>query len=107
MTIRGDDDYKTGILSRRYDYIDGRWHRVALVWDGSLRHLCVDSEKAANDLDQAKHMTRNPGLHIGVDSHLTEGVFFPALLTTCGSLIGWQNRKNGLIEILTPYSGAL
>ena len=48
--------------------------------DGTLRHLYVDGEEVASDLEKAGHMTSNLGLHIGADSHLTEGSFWSGLI---------------------------
>ncbi len=59
---------------------DDQWHRVGLVWDGTLRHLYVDGEEVVSDLERAGHMTSNLGLHIGADSHLTQGSFWSGLL---------------------------
>jgi Tol biopolymer transport system component len=59
---------------------DGQWHRVGLIWDGTLRHLYVDDVEVASDLEKASHMTSSLGLHIGADSHLTEGSFWSGLI---------------------------
>lgn len=59
---------------------DNQWHRVGLVWDGTLRHLYVDGEEVVSDPDKASHMPSPLGLHIGADSHLTEGSFWSGLI---------------------------
>ena len=49
--------------------IDGEWHHIGLVWDGSYRTLYVDETEAAKDAQpQTQPISANGGLYIGAGS---------------------------------------
>jgi hypothetical protein len=59
--------------------IDGHWHRVALVWDGSNRTLYVDDVEVARDTQPA--LRRSEGdLYFGTGKNLEPGIFFSGLI---------------------------
>jgi hypothetical protein len=60
---------------------DGTWHQIALVWDGTHRHLCVDELEVAKDvmpLSGLEHV--EGGLYFGVGSTLAPDTFFSGLI---------------------------
>jgi len=59
--------------------IDGDWHRVALVWDGTRRGLYVDDVLAAED-GQSSLEDCFGGLNIGCGVDMTAGTFFSGLI---------------------------
>jgi len=59
--------------------IDGQWHRVGLVWDGSKRTLCVDGVAVAEDTQPGLDASQN-GLYIGAGKDYTAGTFFSGLI---------------------------
>ncbi len=60
---------------------DGNWHRIALVWDGSYRHLYVDGTEVAMDVTPLSSLEdAYGGLYFGAGSDLTAGTFFSGLI---------------------------
>jgi len=59
---------------------DGQWHHIALVWDGSLRHLYADGVEAARDSDVPAGMPSDGGLHFGAGKNLDADGFFSGLI---------------------------
>ena len=60
---------------------DGEWHRMALVWDGSCRHLYVDGVEVAKDTAPLSALEdAYSGLYFGVGSTLAPGTFFSGLI---------------------------
>ena len=60
---------------------DGRWHRVALVWDGAYRSLYVDDELVATDTaQQGAPKTSKNRLHIGAGSDPAPGTLWSGLI---------------------------
>jgi hypothetical protein len=58
---------------------DGQWHRIALVWDGSHRTLCVDGVVAAEDTQTGLEACAG-GLYIGVGKDYAPTTFFSGLI---------------------------
>jgi hypothetical protein len=58
---------------------DDQWHRIALVWDGARRILCVDGEEATSD-EQDGLLVSGTGLTIGCDCNMAPGTFFSGLI---------------------------
>ncbi|MBW2209036.1 MAG: hypothetical protein JRG79_19195 [Deltaproteobacteria bacterium] len=60
---------------------DGEWHRMALVWDGSCRHLYVDGVEVAKDTAPLSALEdASGGLYFGVGSTLAPGTYFSGLI---------------------------
>jgi hypothetical protein len=60
---------------------DGQWHRVALVWDGTRRHLHVDGVVVAADMLDLPAVIPSDGiLHLGTDKAFTPGAFWAGLI---------------------------
>jgi len=60
---------------------DGQWHHIAVVWDGSHRHLYVDGIEAATDSTQLYRLEGcYGGLHFGASKDLDAERFFSGLL---------------------------
>ena len=60
---------------------DGNWHRIALVWDGSYRHLYVDGVEVATDTAPLSALEgAADGLYFGAGSTLAPGTFFSGLI---------------------------
>jgi hypothetical protein len=59
--------------------IDGTWHRIGFVWDGSCRMLYVDGIVVAKDTQDGLASSSN-GLYFGVGSALAPGTFFSGLI---------------------------
>jgi len=59
--------------------IDGEWHRVGLVWDGTNRILYVDDVEVAKDT-QAGLAGSTGGLYIGSGKNLEPGSFWSGLI---------------------------
>jgi hypothetical protein len=58
---------------------DGQWHRIGLVWNGSLRILCVDGIKVAEDTQDGLEASAG-GLCVGVGKNYAPGTFFSGLI---------------------------
>jgi len=58
---------------------EGAWHRVAFVWDGSNRILCVDDVEVIRDT-QSSLAPSAGGLNIGAGSTLAPGTFWSGLI---------------------------
>ena len=70
--------------------IDGHWHRIGLVWDGSYRSLYVDDELVATDVaPQNNFPSSQGGLYIGAASDRHSGTFWSGLIDDVESIIGW------------------
>jgi len=77
-----DDSGRFGTpLSSQACITDGNWHRIALVWDNSYRHLYVDGAQVAKDGAplSAVHGS-DGGLYLGVGSTFAPGSFFSGLI---------------------------
>ncbi len=60
---------------------DGNWHRIALVWDGSYRHLYVDGVEVAKDAAPLSGLEdAHGGLYFGAASTLAPGTFWSGLI---------------------------
>ena len=60
---------------------DGEWHRMALVWDGSCRHLYVDGVEVAKDAAPLSGLEGSDGgLYFGVGGTLAPATFFWGLI---------------------------
>jgi hypothetical protein len=59
--------------------VDGDWHRIGFVWDGSNRILYVDDLEIARDT-QTDIGSSDGGLHIGAGQALNAGSFFSGLI---------------------------
>ena len=59
---------------------DGQWHHIALVWDGSLRHLYADGVEIAKDSDVPAGMPSDGGLYFGAGKNLDADGFFSGLI---------------------------
>ncbi|UCE46845.1 MAG: LamG domain-containing protein, partial [Phycisphaerales bacterium] len=60
---------------------DGHWHRIALVWDGSYRHLYVHGTEVAKDAESLSGLeSAEGGLYFGAGSTLAPGTFFSGLI---------------------------
>ncbi len=71
----------TPILASGSVIIDGDWHHIGVVWDGSHRHLYVDGTDVAEDATDILYLwTSNGGLYIGADKNLEAGTFFSGLI---------------------------
>ena len=58
---------------------DDNWHRIGLVWDGSLRTLYVDDVAVAEDA-QANLGGSENGLYIGTGTVMEPGSFWAGLI---------------------------
>jgi len=59
--------------------LDGRWHRIGVVWDGAARALYVDDALVGEDIQGA--VTSATGeLTLGCGSSRAPGTFFAGLL---------------------------
>jgi len=68
-----------GTLASETILIDGAWHRIGLVWDGSRRMLYADGTVAAEDTP-ALWSAPGGGLYIGVGQDYAAGTFFSGLI---------------------------
>ncbi|MHC4501314.1 MAG: LamG-like jellyroll fold domain-containing protein [Planctomycetota bacterium] len=59
--------------------VDGEWHRIGLVWDGSSRTLYVDSISVAQDMQNGLEGSGG-GLHIGTGNTMQPGTYFSGLI---------------------------
>ncbi len=59
--------------------IDGTWHRIGFVWDGSNRVLYADDVEVAKDA-QTQLAGSTGGLYIGSGKNLEPGSFFSGLI---------------------------
>jgi hypothetical protein len=69
----------TGPLVSPSTVIDGGWHRVGVVWDGTTRALYVDDVLAGQDA-QSGLAGSSSGLNIGCGAGLEPGTFFWGLI---------------------------
>jgi hypothetical protein len=58
---------------------DGYWHRIGLVWDGSVRTLYVDDVAVAEDTQTNLEASEN-GLYIGAGMGMEPGSFWSGLI---------------------------
>jgi sugar lactone lactonase YvrE len=71
----------TPILASGSVIIDGDWHHIGIVWDGSHRHLYVDGTDVAEDATDILYLwASNGGLYIGADKNLEAETFFSGLI---------------------------
>ena len=71
----------SGPLSTEIVFTDGQCHCIALVWDGSFRHLYVDGVIVANDTIPLPGLgSAEGGLYFGARSTLAPGSFFSGLI---------------------------
>jgi len=60
---------------------DGDWHRIGFVWDGSYRHLYVDSVEVGVDVESLPGLeSAEGGLYFGAGSTLAPDSFFSGLI---------------------------
>ncbi len=76
--LKGNSRLSTALSSETI-ITDGNWHRLGFAWDGSVRHLYVDSILVAEDTETAL-AEGHGGLSIGADKNLTAGTFFSGLI---------------------------
>jgi hypothetical protein len=62
-------------LASEVTITDGNWHRVALVWDGTMRSLYVDDLLAAQDI-QTTVVGSGGGLNIGCGKNQAPGSYW-------------------------------
>jgi len=61
--------------------IDGQWHHIGFVWDGSYRSLYVDGAEVAKDAAAQNSLkSADGGLYIGAGKNLDEATFFSGLI---------------------------
>jgi len=58
---------------------DGNWHRIGLVWDGSVRTLYVDDVAVAEDTQTNLEASEN-GLYIGTGKAMEPGTYWSGLI---------------------------
>ena len=58
---------------------DGNWHRVALIWDGTARRLCVDGALVAQDMHE-KLADSTGNLILGAAKDMAPGTFWTGLI---------------------------
>ena len=61
------------------DIVDGNWHRIGLVWDGSTRSLYVDDVQVGED-SQPSIAGASGGLYIGCGADQASDTFFSGLI---------------------------
>jgi concanavalin A-like lectin/glucanase superfamily protein len=61
------------------EIVDGRWHRIGVVWDGSTRSLYVDGVLVAEDL-QPSIAGSLGGLYIGCGTDQSPSTFWSGLI---------------------------
>jgi len=66
-------------LQSQTNITDGNWHRIGLVWDGSLRTLYVDSLVAAQDTQIGLEASIS-GLYLGCGKNMEAGTFWSGLI---------------------------
>jgi len=67
------------ILPSQAVITDGDWHRIGLVWDGSIRTLYVDDVAVAED-EQTNLEGSDNGLYIGAGTAMEPGSFWSGLI---------------------------
>jgi subtilisin family serine protease len=68
-----------GYLFSETVIIDGQWHRIGLVWDGSHRMLFVDDVMVAEDTQHGLEGFQM-GLYIGTGKNMETGTYFSGLI---------------------------
>jgi len=58
---------------------DGQWHRVALVWNGQYRKLCVDNAVVAEDMQDGLAGSGNR-LYIGAGRNTETGTYWSGMI---------------------------
>jgi hypothetical protein len=76
--LKGTGWSTTAMLSQAI-IIDGNWHRIGLVWDGSNRILYVDDVAVAQD-KQTNLLGSDSGLYIGCGKNMEAGTFWSGLI---------------------------
>ncbi len=66
-------------LASQFIIVDGAWHRVGVVWDGTTRALYVDDVLAGEDT-QSGLASSSGGLNLGCGAALESGTFFSGLI---------------------------
>jgi hypothetical protein len=79
MTELKGNGRSTGPLFSETSITDGQWHRVGLVWDGSIRMLYVDGVAVADDT-QPDLIGSQMGLNIGTGKGAEPGTYFSGLI---------------------------
>jgi hypothetical protein len=70
-----------GPLLSQTTITDSNWHRIALVWDGSCRHLYADGIEVAKDAKSSSGLeSAEVGLYFGVGNTLTAGSYWSGLI---------------------------
>jgi hypothetical protein len=79
MTELAGPGRSSGPLLSETTIIDGQWHRIGFVWDGSNRTLYVDSIAVAQDMQDSLTSSSN-GLYIGTGKAMAPGTYFSGLI---------------------------
>jgi acyl-CoA thioesterase-1 len=81
MTTLTDGGPTTRPLVSLMRVLDGAWHDIRLVWDGSHRYLYVDGRQAAMDTEKlGKLKPSTNGFFIGAGSTLEPATFWSGLI---------------------------
>jgi hypothetical protein len=81
MTSLTDGNRFTRPLVSEFIIIDGDWHKVGVVWDGSRRHLYVDGIEVAIDTSTlANLLSSDGGLYLGAGKTLDATSFWSGLI---------------------------
>jgi acyl-CoA thioesterase-1 len=81
MTTLTDGGPSTRPLASLMRVLDGAWHEIRLVWDGSYRYLYVDGRQAAMDTQKlGKLKPSSNGFFVGVGSNLDAATFWSGLI---------------------------
>jgi N-acetylneuraminic acid mutarotase len=68
-----------GPLQSQTKITDGNWHRIGLVWDGSIIMLYVDDVLVAEDTQDGLE-TSDDGLYIGCGKGMESGTFWSGII---------------------------
>jgi L-ascorbate metabolism protein UlaG (beta-lactamase superfamily) len=71
----------TSALNSDFIVIDGQWHHVSFVWDGSRRYLYADGAEVAKDAIAISPLkSATGGLHLSAGKSLEAGAFWLGLI---------------------------
>ena len=79
MTGLKDSGRGAAALKSQTVIVDGNWHRVGFVWDGSDRILYVDDMEVARDTPTDLESSEG-GLYLGAGKALESGTYFSGLI---------------------------
>jgi hypothetical protein len=81
MTTLTDGAAFTQPMVSEFSITDGQWHHIAVVWNGSHRHLYADGVEVAKDADALDGLQGSDGgLYFGVGKTFDTSTFFSGLL---------------------------